>query len=413
VNLKNKKISVITALSLSIASPICYSSDVFNITINALGQTQTAGFSFAEDTFDTFDSQELENTFIGFNRNTDTATASLDFRGLSMQLSYPDQAGTRLVLSIPSIGVNEEFNGATREDSEALLESYIKGKDSSSIRDILKALAEVSPNDPLAGNPNSLMSEMISNDFNTGMTDNQTTNNIKNSGSESAQDNQIGMGLRFDSMDVNGQDVESFNLPLSYTFRMDSNPRHQLRISLPLSYTKTNEAEAYKVGLGLAYSYPVTNNWSVTPSVSYGVVGSADMASAGAVLGMSLTSRYQWDLNNNSSIVFGNAVGKYTTDSIEFDGYDLNPQIENVVYTNGLSYNLSVSQNVKATVFITDTVFTGDALFVEHSDEIGVVFSPLSSGSALLDSHAKIGFSYFTTDADDLDGFRIRFSSSF
>ena len=406
-----KALGLVAVVSLS--SPICYANENFNITIDALGQTVSHGFSFAENTFDTFDSDQLEMTFSGFDRNIDTAAASLDFRGLNMQLEYPDLGGARLQLRIPSIGIDEEFIGSTRKESEDMLEDFFKGKSSVVINDILKALAAVSSTDPLAGNPNSLMSEMISSDFDIGMMDNQTTNNIKNSETDAAQDNQIGVGLRIDNMDINGREVKSYHLPLSYTIRMDSNPRHQLRISLPLSYTKTDQAEAYKAGLGIAYSFPVSENWSLTPSLSYGLIGSPDMASAGAVLGMSLTSRYQWDLSEDSSIVLGNAIGKYETSSLEYDDYELNPDIKNTVYTNGLNYSFGMFQFIKTTIFVTDTVFTGDDLYVEHTDELGVVFSPLSSGSALLDSHAKIGFSYLTTDADDLDGFRIRFSSSF
>ena len=396
-----------------LASNITLAANNFDITLNALGQTSNLSFAIAEDSLDSFDSSALEDTFSGFNADTDIAQATLNFRGLEMQLSYPELNGSALVLSIPSLGINEQFLGASREESSDLMTDYFKGKNSDTLKEILKALTAVSAIDPLAGNPNSLMSVMVADDFDVGMSDNETTNDIKNLSSEAAQDNQVGYGLRFDNFDVDGRDVKSYNLPLSYTIRMDSNPRHQVRISMPVSYSETNAARTYKLGLGIAYSFPVAKSWSLTPSVSYGIIGSPDLASAGAVLGMSLTSRYQWNLDSGSSIVMGNSVGQYETQSLEFDDYDLNPEISNTVYTNGVSYNFGLTKHVKATILLTDTMFSGDTLYVERSDEIGIVFSPQSSGSKLLDSHAKIGFSYIVTDADNLDGFRLRFSSSF
>jgi len=399
--------------ALLLSSSLSLAAGNFDITLSALGQTENLSFAIAEDSLDSFDSSSLEATFSGFNSAVDTAQATLNFRGLEMQLSYPEVNGSKLALSIPSLGINEEFSGSSREESADLMEDYFKGKNSTTIKDILKALAASSSVDPIAGNPSSLMSVMVADDFDTGMNDNETTNNITNMGTEAAQDNQIGYGLRFDKFDVDGREVTSYNLPLSYTIRMDNNPRHQIKVSMPISYSKAGSAETYKLGLGIAYSFPAADNWSLTPSVSYGLIGSPDLASAGAVMGISLTSRYQWNLSKGRAIVMGNSVGQYETQSLEFDDYDLNPEISNTVYTNGLSYNFSQSKHVKTTIILTDTMFSGDRLYVERTDELGVVFSPRSTGSELLDSYAKIGFSYIKTDADNLDGFRLRFSSSF
>ena len=73
----------------------------------------------------------------------------------------------------------------------------------------------------------------------------------------------------------------SLTVPISYAIRFDNDSRHQLIFELPLSAGSVDGAESYGTGLGVGYALPLTEFWTMTPAVDYGVVGSVELGSVG------------------------------------------------------------------------------------------------------------------------------------
>jgi len=171
------KFNKIILFYLFIFTSLC-SGDVFSVDV----KNDTTNDSFIHTTsdlsnlLDTLDRDSLSSRF-NYNESNQI-TANLDFRGLPMRLRFTENSSI-LALDIPSISISEEFRGENREASIRLLEDWFKNN-KTNVEKIMKELARVSPVDPIAGNPNSLMGTMVGNDFKNGFqrvaTKQKTTN---------------------------------------------------------------------------------------------------------------------------------------------------------------------------------------------------------------------------------------------
>ena len=405
----NKLLLSIAALGFHfLMSQYTLAEELFSITISAQGQTVTESFSDAENLIDSFDTDLLVFLFPGFDKDNDPVTASLDFRGVDIDLAYTGVGRTDLELSIPSAGINKTFTGRTRDESEKLLKRFLKGDGKSLLDQLFQGLASTTPTDPIAGNPESLMSTMVQSIFDIGIADNTLySDGVERPGA------QYGFGLKYSRYTLDNKDTTSISLPLAYSFALSSETTHSIRVSLPLEYVEVSDSKYYKATLGLAYSWPVTERWTLTPSYSYGAIASEDFGGTAAVQGIALTGRFTWTFDDGTKLIMGNAVGKYTTHQLDYSRYSLAGDIENRVYTNGLRYTRKLGSSLVTTFFLTDTIFTGDDLFVEHTDELGVEFNFKGSGSRFIDKYATMGISYLLTDVTGMNGFRLKVRSSF
>ena len=126
----------------------------------------------AEDADAFMDPQVLAQRYAQYN-DTRAVQGVLDFRGVEFIGSYADNSPVFTVRvpafdegGVPYVLV---FNGATRAESYALFDDYLdidgdaagQAEAERLLRLLLKALARLSPMDPLAGNPGSLQGSMV------------------------------------------------------------------------------------------------------------------------------------------------------------------------------------------------------------------------------------------------------------
>ena len=400
-------------LSLMLSTSL-YSGSVFNINI----KNDTTGDSFIYDTSDLenlIDSLGKDELSSNFNyAETDQILASLDFRGLPMSLKFAENSNI-LELAIPSLNINESFNGIDREASIRLLEDWFKNN-KNNVEKIMHELVKVSPVDPIAGNPNSLMATTVSDDFMNGFQKVAT----QQKGMKSKDF--ILIAPSFKSLDIDGKNSDSFTIPLSYNFDMGDNSKEKLSLSMPLSYVRVEDAKSYNVGLGVAYSLPIMNSWILTPAVKYGLVGSKNLGTLVQMASGSLTSSYTFDLGERHFFSLGNMVGHYRTVKYFDTEYAFNPHIANTVFRNAIMYSIPSDKIYKDTsidFFLIDTQYTGTELFLESYDEIGLSFGfnkDIMNLTAKEDNYKyeeelKLGISYLTSSK--ADGFEINFGYSF
>lgn len=402
-----KKSLLCSILASGIAVPSISYAELFNITVTANDQSYSASFNDAVSSIEEFDADIIDSKLVGFDKDIDAATAVLNYRGLDMEFFYEENS-TTLRLFIDGI-VDEEFTGATRDDSSELLTDFLQSEGGGMLNAINKKLAEVSASDPVAGNPNSLMSTQVATVFESTMSDSNTGTT-----SESFDtDNKFDLGVRFGSYKVDGADVESIHLPLSYTFNFDSAPGHKLQLKLPISYSRTNqEAETYSLGAGIAYTYPVNENLSFTPGIAYGAVGSIELGSVAAIETISLTTRYDFQAFNHEWR-FGNTLAKVRTLELDFGDYSINPELSNTIMVNGITWKSVPISWADIDVFFNDTRFFGDALYSERTNEIGFSVASNDDKPGFSDFKFRLGASYVFTDRDDIDGIKLNMGSAF
>ena len=141
------------------------------VTLEPCGPTQPNGGTCAPEsasvTFDTaeslvnfFNDQNLAKALpeyydqYGLNPATGTAYSNgaiingvVTFQGLPIDIAFPTN-GTLLTFKVPSLGISESFQGATRDQSVSLLLDFIKGNGFTIINELEHALFASSPISP-------------------------------------------------------------------------------------------------------------------------------------------------------------------------------------------------------------------------------------------------------------------------
>lgn len=400
---------------------------------------ETFGFNKAKDAIDFFVTDALERRFMNY-RHTNApslaqplltlpaseAIAEVNFRGAPLTLFFAE-GETNLIFT--ALGETLVFDGSsrrsgstpiTRDQSLAELSDYLLKQESNIRNSIAKELIATSPVEPLAGNPNSLMGTIVTNSFSQAI---EASSQVVEDGSTTSADgtsqSSFAMAARFGRFNQGGRNIDSFSLPLSYSFDIDDN---KLILSLPLTYTRVeNLAQSFQAGLGVAWQQQVAKNWTLTPAVNYGATGSVDLASVGQIISVSLTSVYSYDLGNlganwsNISIALANMGSYYKTLPLSVGDIDIDPDITNYVIKNGLIGTMPVSidsLDFNFKIYFTDTEFFGDRLFAEQYNEIGIAFT-LADDESFMDD-LGINLTYlFSPAGDDVEGFNINLGYEF
>ena len=424
------------------ASP-SWARDPFTLTATNLTNpdTVTLGFANVEDAIDQIDPDNVA----GFNyADTDEIFLQLDFRGLDSVLAFGADNPTGVPMRtigvndlrfvVTTAGIDEVFTGSTRDEAIEKLRDFLK-ENKTALRSLLTQLARRSPIDPLAGNPFSLMTQRMTGDFKDGFT--HKVSQIWGCGTsafnlnsdqpfmvaangplgdifEDAQaranalrgQNELYLGTMLQATEAKmGSDSYKSNtvqLPFSYTVKFDANPGHKLRFELPISATDTEGAKTYSLGFGLAYTYPATDDWSLTPGISVGATGSEDLGAAGGVGAYSLTSAYTFRIAG-VALSLGNSVGRYESLPIKIGDVSAEADVKNTVFTNGILISgpqSLIAKNLVMEYSFTDTRITGDDVYAEYYDEVGIAIGYIDTDYGSVDSFLKAGISYFKGDSD-------------
>jgi hypothetical protein len=326
--------------------------------------------------------------------------------GLSSGLNSP-----ALTFMVPALSVNQTFAGATRDASKSMLEDFLKKNDI--IGQIMKLQAQTSATSPISGQ-GGLIPTMIAGDYNQNVTDQAT--NIASPAKMAAQassggktPNLIGLGAEYTSLTLKDVKASSFTVPLSYTIRNDIDPRRQLSFSLPITVMDVDGAKSYHAGLGVAYRHPMNDNWTLTPSAKYAMVGSVDLATVAAAYSAGLTSTYIIP-RESFDITIGNMLGLVKTAKFSAGDYSFNPNISNTVMRNGVMFSQPTNmggRKMSIEYSLIDTRYlSGDKPYADSSQEIGIT---LGTNKSAFDARSflRAGLTYI--NAKDSRGYKLSF----
>lgn len=400
------KLSIL-AVSAFLAMPA--HASLYNLSLNAGGMTHNVGFGTSEAAFDSFSMSNIEQLIKANGGTFDgrpSAVMDLDYRGVGMRAAYNTNSNA-LNFRIPELGINQTFYGANREQSLDMLKDWLKGRGGDAANQLSKALVASSPFDPLAGNPNSLMAQMVDGAF-------DGTNNIGVPGGHNP-DNTFDMAISYNHYSIAGKDVKSYRVPMNYTIRFDNRfmRGHRLQFRSPISYTEVDgKAESYALGSGIAYTLlvPFFEQLEITPAYDYGMMVSKDMYSAGIMQSVSLTLRYNFSLFGQN-FGFASSVANLSTKAIKYDDIKLDADLDNKAITHGLMWDGKAWGNYNVQAYLKNTSYSGDKLYSERNGEIGMTIGHPKASVA--GNPIFVGASYLFTDKSDLDGFKLSIGGSF
>ena len=394
-----------SALFLFSVTVSVQAESLFDVTIVAEGQTVSQSFDSALDLINAFDGASLENTINGYNDNS-IATGTLNFRGIPIVLTYPN-TGATLRIQVAETGLDRTFNGATRDESEDLLEAFFKSEGDAEITKLLQTLAKKTANDPIAGNPNSLMATQVSSDFDTAFSEDEprparagSTRSVKG-----ASRNDLSIGTDYTRLRGDSFNSEKVTVPIAYTYRSKENSRRKYRFKLPLSRVEVAGSQAFHLGAGFAVSIPVSEKLTTTPSINYGLSGSDDFGSGAQMVSGSLSNSYNFEALGLQN-TYGNLIGYYDTLTLKIGDFEIDPDLTLIPFVNGLRTTIPAGTWLKKTavsLYVIDTHYFGDDILVDHMDEFGVGFTFFQ--------RATLGFNYLY--AKESKGFRFGFNFRF
>ncbi len=356
-----KKISKF-ALATMIALPISSANaELFSITLEQGGNSNTVAFDSAEDMFNRYENGELDSVLSGYN-DMQAATGSLDFRGIELQIDYSDTG--QLTFNAPGVIDSAiTFNGASQTESFDLFKEYLKQNQDNLLKDILRAGIANTPYDAIAGNPNSLLAQMTENSFNPIMKNVVFAPNVS-----------------FHEVEVDGKTTDSMTIsvPIGMIHEI-SDAGTSLIWDIPLSYSDVDGATQYSAQVGLSLKFnlisgekeDILKEWAIAPGLRVGVAGSIDTISGGILYSGTVANLMRFRTSENTTLSMTNLIGRFSDYTLDIDGYDIDYGINSNAFRNGLDFEYQFSPLTSARAFITNTTFTGTELYIDSYNEAG------------------------------------------
>lgn len=392
------------AITIMASARTAEANPLFTVGATSGATTVNRSFNRISDSFDTMNRANLVTAFSGvggFNPDTSPLAFNFGLRGLAMSVTSP--AGSNaIVMSIPAINFTTTFNGANRDASVEALKDWFKKDGGKVVDQVVRKMAEVSPVEPLAGNPNSVQASTVNTSFDRGFgrlaADSSGLLGEKTGEKATENANMLSIGARY-RMTSGDFRSQSATIPLGYTFRFDDDARHQISVDIPITYQQVETGQVYNLGFGLGYSHPINSAWVLTGGVDYGATASLDLGSGGHVITGTVTSLYTLLLSEKLLLHIGNMAGQSATLPISAGDYSSDPGIENTVIKNGIMFytptpNILPFSGIE--LFALDTRFFGSKLYNDSYTEIGTSFgfSRVSvEGAKRYDKIFRIGFS--------------------
>ena len=344
---------------------------LFQLTVNG----ETRGYSSVDELPD-YNTMQQQFTSVS-NWNADALSIELNYRGIDLTANFSAN-DDEVVFIIPSLNKTWSYEGTSRQGSWTQLTDGLV-QESDLVNDLLGLMVLYTPNDPVAGNPSSLMDNFVRLDFSAVLLDlplgfpkgggtanvvepEQTPNADGGMGEESSsvsagslevtesdeefgeesssvreRENIIGIGLGYSSYDQGGSKVNTTTIPFSYSWNFGGESKPSLTLRLPISQIDVDGNAGIAAGFGLNYRQFVSPNWQLSPSLNYGVTASETLGSGGALASYSILSIYDWTASWGA-IRIGNQAGQYRSMPLSVGGTTFDAGIESTVLRNGIIF---------------------------------------------------------------------------
>lgn len=372
-------------LGLGAARPVA-AADLFSLfaTENFLGSTAQRGYNSIDGLGNALTSQSLASLFPTYS-GSEGVLAQLNFRGVQGFALFPTEQ-PELFISIARAGITLQFAGSTRDESAAQFRAWLLGQ-AGTLNDLIARTAvRTTPVDPVAGNPTSLLGQMVAADFNRAL----------GAALGMRFGMGLGVGLGFGQFNARGGiRTNATTIPINWTFELS--PQDELEIDAPITWIETGGANAYTGQLGLMWRRQMNPDWILQPALRIGGVNSNDFGTSSGLYQFGITSTYRFALPWNLRMIVANQISHAATFTVGIGEYHTNYAQTNTMFRNGIALTRSLGMEVwgqalQATVFAIDTRYAGDPVYIRNYQEFGAF---LGAGSY---SRAQAGFTILTGD---------------
>ncbi len=367
---------------------------------------------------DFFDNKSLKEFFPDYTPDS-AVLARVDLRGVGLEVEY-HQNSSVLIVRIPSKNFEVTFDGGNRNESQEQFEDWLKGDfespaaPSRKLTTLLHIVVANSPVEPVAGNPNSLLTRMFLSDFNAGITGPFISSRKRVEGNR----NFLTLGGEFGFFNAGPYDGQVMNFPINYKWNLKGWPKLSLIFDLPITLTRDETGWAYMASFGTGFQFRPYKWWSITPIGRIGGVGSFDVGALAVLASGSLTNYFQGSIGS-TNLGFGTMTGISTTiDGIKVGGYDLSYELTNYVLRNGGNLTQKLNFNFLGNpaafkLFLNHTKFWGNELYLNSFFDMGLAFVTIKKISDSFVEALDLSFTFSAGVDNDYNNYSIQLTYRF
>lgn len=238
-----------------------------------------------------------------------------------------------------------------------------------------------SPQNQIAGNPNSLQSQMVTAglDFSgNSLSDTAPTTTTSGQPSMGQTEAQWGVGAQAGRIEQFGQAGVQLEMRLNRSFRVLRGNRSLLAIDLPVTYQRVGGVNQWRGFLGVSLLVPMSRQWTIEPRVAYGYSTMPALRLNGQLASLSLASRVFFDnLIGRGQVSLGGQVGYSRTFNLRYDGRAVSGKVENWTARAAAAYELPFKsriggRQVSLRTSYAYTRFFGDRLYAQQMHDATV-----------------------------------------
>ncbi len=378
-----RKFQLVLPVALALLTSVnAVARDPVTVTVEVPGETGTRGLPSVDTLLNALTNDALRGITPSYTSNTPTL-ARVDVRGVPALASFAANSPA-LRVQIPSTGLDRTFSGTTRDDSTQLFRTYIRGSEGAAARDdLLRVAVRSSPIDPIAGGPNSALTQLAVADFARALQ------------GEFGPRSGYGIGARIGSFSAGGYDSFNLTIPADISWRVGE--RATFSLDAPFSYTSSNGATSYSGNIGGQFQRQMLENWQVQLSARLGAAGSPALGGGSGVYGLGGVSTFRMSLGEGWRLTLINALNYVSTFRSAVGGPVFDYNVANTIFRNGiilardLPFQL-MGFPLSGSAYAVDTRFAGSPVFIRNFQEFGVFVSPGR------DSRFGAGFQIMTGD---------------
>ena len=351
-------------LALFFLSQNIHAAESYQVAINIAGVgTSQQSYNNVLTAFDAFKESQIKQVFPVYD-NTQAVSLSLSGQGVVINYAFLVANNNTLTIKIPAVGLDRTFTGATRKESRDLAVNFLKanGYLAQILELINKNAIAKSVTDPIAGNPNSMLANMVENDFNQQF--------LWRISSQTPESTGVGAGYRLLVQEDQAQKIKSQSFTPFFRVQFDNALLSDMTVSMPLSLIESETTQFKQAGLAISARKKVNDAWTIASGGAYSIGGSEKDAKLAQYGGLSITSDYHLRIAGWQFAV-GNMVGYYETFKIA--DYDINTV--NTVFRNALVLSKSLEFSTASyywDTFLIDTRYAGTPLATNNYQEVGV-----------------------------------------
>lgn len=187
--------------------------------------------------------------------------------------------------------------------------------------------------------------------------------------------------------------------------------RTRLIIDAPLNIITVDGESATTFTLSAGLEFPINDNWSLTPRVSYSAAWASNyFGGNGEVLAAGVASRYRFAQVGRGDLVLGNLI-EYTNagEGLLVKNSFITKDTNNWVYRNGIAYQFPMKSMVfgrqaSARVSYTRTDIGGGGVFMDAYNEVAANLGVRSREATAKNAFELLRFGVIYTWGQDVSG---------